>query len=91
MIARFGILRQLSFYHSFWVKKDCYKDKVSDQSSLGDCYKDKVSDQSSLGKISLGSSILFIFIKLTTQKNLFRKHYKEGASVVTHFWVPPQK
>jgi len=35
MIARFGILRQLSFYHSFWVKKDCYKDKVSDQSSLG--------------------------------------------------------
>jgi len=77
MIARFGILRQLSFYHSFWVKKDCYKDKVSDQSSLG--------------KISLGSSILFIFIKLTTQKNLLRKHYKEGASVVTHFWVPPTK
>ena len=54
MIARFGILRQLSFYHSFWAKKDCCKDKVSDQSSLG--------------KISLGSSVLFIFIKLTTQK-----------------------
>jgi len=24
-------------------------------------------------------------------KTLLRKHYKEGASVVTHFWVPPQK
>jgi hypothetical protein len=24
-------------------------------------------------------------------KTLLRKHYKEGASVVTHFWVPPTK
>jgi hypothetical protein len=22
---------------------------------------------------------------------LFRKHFKEGASVVTHFWVPTKK
>jgi len=33
----------------------------------GDCCKDKVSDQPSFEKISFGSSVLFIFTKLTMQ------------------------
>ena len=74
MIARFGISRQLSFDHSFWAKEDCCKDKVSDQSSLG--------------KISFGKFSFVYLYKTYYAKPLLRKYYKEGASVVTHFWVP---
>jgi hypothetical protein len=53
-----------------------------------DCCKRQVSDQSSFNQISFGSSILGYLYKTYCAKPLLRKHYKEGASVVTHFWVP---
>jgi hypothetical protein len=51
MIAK--LESRLSFDHRFRVEEDCCKDKVSDRSSLD--------------KISFGSSVWFIFIKLTAQ------------------------
>jgi hypothetical protein len=53
-----------------------------------DCCKRQVSGQSSFNQISFGSPVWVYLYKTYCAKPLLRKHYKERASVVTHFWVP---
>jgi hypothetical protein len=70
-------LEMTKFYRSFGLKGIAVK---------------TVSDRSSFDNISFVKfSFVYLYKTYYAKPMLLRKHYKEGASVVTHFWVPTNK
>jgi len=56
-----------------------------------DCSKDGISDQPSFEKIKIGSSVLFIFTKLTTQSLCSVSIVKRGDLLLSIFGFPHKK
>ena len=79
--------RQMGPHISCWLKGIARWDSKLRRIAVKDKFQ---INQASTRSVS---GILFwVYLYQTyCAKPLLRKHYKEGASVVTHFWVPPIK